>query len=65
MVGADALLAQEDKAERRQRVERDPEDGDELLLERQRRGLGGLLNVGQVVQLVRCAGVDVVDEAVG
>jgi hypothetical protein len=49
---SDVLFAQEDKAEGRQGVERDPEDGDELLFEGQRRGLGGLLDVGQLVQLM-------------
>jgi hypothetical protein len=64
--GLSVLLAQEDEAERGEGVECDPETCDQLLLEGQRCGLNhGLLDVGQLLELVRFAGINVVDEAVG
>jgi hypothetical protein len=61
------LLAEEDQPQGGQGVERDPEARYQLLLEGQRRLLGGrgLLDVWQLFQLVGLAGIDVVDETVG
>lgn len=61
------LLAEEDQPQGREGVERDPEARYQLLLEGQRRLLGGrgLLDVWQLFQLVGLSGIDIVDETVG
>jgi hypothetical protein len=60
------LFAQKDEAECREGVERNPKAGNQLLLDWQRRRLNdGLLNVWQLLELMRLAGIDVVDEAIG
>lgn len=55
-------LAQEDEAEGCERVERNPEAGDELLLERDRRRLGLGLILGQLLHFGRLSRVDIVDQ---
>jgi hypothetical protein len=58
-------LAQEDEAEGGEGVDGDPEAGDQLLFEGQRRALLGLLVLGQLLDFDRLSRIDVLDQALG